>query len=66
MVKRTSHSHAWTVRYLVEREGIRQFLDIGTGLPSANNTHEVAQVTAPDGKVVYVDNDPIHRVCTHP
>jgi hypothetical protein len=38
------------VRYLVEREGIRQFLDIGTGLPSANNTHEVAQVAAPDSK----------------
>jgi S-adenosyl methyltransferase len=47
------------VRYLVEREGIRQFLDIGTGLPSANNTHEVAQTAAPDSKVVYVDNDPI-------
>jgi hypothetical protein len=36
--------------------GIRQFLDIGTGLPSANNTHEVAQQAAPDGKVLYVDN----------
>jgi O-methyltransferase involved in polyketide biosynthesis len=47
------------VRHLVEQEGIRQFLDIGTGLPSANNTHEVAQVAAPDTKVVYVDNDPI-------
>ena len=47
------------VRHLVEQEGIRQFLDIGTGLPSANNTHEVAQATAPDAKVVYVDNDPI-------
>jgi hypothetical protein len=47
------------VRYLVEEEGIRQFLDIGTGLPSANNTHEVAQAAAPDAKVVYVDNDPI-------
>jgi hypothetical protein len=46
-------------RYLVEREGIRQFLDTGTGLPSANNTHEVSQVAAPDSKVVYVDNDPI-------
>jgi len=47
------------VRYLVEQEGIRQFLDIGTGLPSADNTHEVAQAAAPDTKVVYVDNDPI-------
>lgn len=47
------------VRYLVEQEGIRQFLDIGTGLPSANNTHEVAQTASPDSKIVYVDNDPI-------
>jgi hypothetical protein len=47
------------VRYLAEEAGIRQFLDIGTGLPSANNVHEVAQKAAPDSRVVYVDNDPI-------
>ena len=47
------------VRYLTEEAGIRQFLDIGTGLPSANNVHEVAQSVAPDSRVVYVDNDPI-------
>jgi SAM-dependent methyltransferase len=47
------------VRYLVQQEGIRQFLDIGTGLPSANNTHEVAQHVAPESRIVYVDNDPI-------
>ena len=47
------------VRYLAAEIGIRQFLDIGTGIPSANNTHEVAQATAPDSRVVYVDNDPI-------
>ncbi|MGH7515110.1 MAG: SAM-dependent methyltransferase, partial [Gemmatimonadales bacterium] len=47
------------VRHLVEEAGIRQFLDIGTGLPSANNVHEVAQAAAPDARVVYVDNDPI-------
>ncbi len=47
------------VRYLVEEAGIRQFLDIGTGLPSANNVHEVAQAVAPESRVVYVDNDPI-------
>jgi len=47
------------VRYLVAEAGIRQFLDIGTGLPSANNVHEVAQAVAPDCRVVYVDNDPI-------
>jgi O-methyltransferase involved in polyketide biosynthesis len=47
------------VRYLVAEAGIRQFLDIGTGLPSADNTHEVAQREAPESRIVYVDNDPI-------
>jgi S-adenosyl methyltransferase len=47
------------VRYLTQQAGIRQFLDIGTGLPSANNVHEVAQVVAPESRIVYVDNDPI-------
>jgi hypothetical protein len=47
------------VSYLAAEEGIRQFLDIGTGLPTAGNTHEVAQRIAPDSKVVYVDNDPL-------
>jgi SAM-dependent methyltransferase len=47
------------VRYLVAEAGVRQFLDIGTGLPSANNVHEVAQGLAPSCRVVYVDNDPI-------
>jgi trans-aconitate methyltransferase len=47
------------VRYLTTQAGIRQFLDVGTGLPSANNTHEVAQAAAPESRVVYVDNDPI-------
>jgi SAM-dependent methyltransferase len=47
------------VRYLVAEEGIRQFLDIGTGLPTARNVHEVAQEAAPECRVVYVDNDPI-------
>jgi hypothetical protein len=46
------------VRYLVDA-GIRQFLDIGTGIPAANNTHEVAQAADPSCRVVYVDNDPI-------
>jgi hypothetical protein len=45
--------------YLAAAEGIRQFLDIGTGIPSANNTHEVVQAVAPQSRVVYVDNDPI-------
>ncbi len=47
------------VRFLAGEAGIRQFLDIGTGIPSANNTHEVAQSAAPESRVVYVDNDPI-------
>jgi len=51
------------VRYLAGTVGIRQFLDIGTGLPTVDNTHEVAQRTAPDCKVVYADNDPL--VLTH-
>ena len=50
---------ARAVRYLAEAEGIRQFLDIGTGLPTANNTHEVAQAAAPASRIVYVDNDPL-------
>jgi S-adenosyl methyltransferase len=47
------------VSYLAGVAGIRQFLDIGTGIPTANNTHEVAQGAAPDCQVVYVDNDPM-------
>jgi S-adenosyl methyltransferase len=47
------------VRFLTEEAGIRQFLDVGTGLPTADNTHEVAQSVAADAKVVYVDNDPL-------
>jgi hypothetical protein len=47
------------VRFLAGEAGVRQFLDIGTGIPSANNTHEVAQDVAPASRVMYVDNDPI-------
>jgi len=47
------------VTYLTRDVGIRQFLDIGTGLPTANNTHEVAQALAPDSRIVYVDHDPM-------
>jgi hypothetical protein len=47
------------VRFLAGEAGIRQFLDIGTGLPTANNTHEVAQTVAPESRIVYVDKDPI-------
>jgi hypothetical protein len=47
------------VEYLARTAGVRQFLDIGTGIPTANNTHEVAQAAAPGSRVVYVDNDPM-------
>ncbi|MEU6717409.1 SAM-dependent methyltransferase [Nonomuraea sp. NPDC046802] len=47
------------VRHLAEEEGVRQFLDIGSGLPTADNTHEVAQRVDPASRVVYVDNDPV-------
>ncbi|MFF9027265.1 SAM-dependent methyltransferase [Streptomyces iakyrus] len=47
------------VTALVEQDGIRQFLDIGTGLPTAENVHQIAQRVAPESRVVYVDNDPV-------
>jgi O-methyltransferase involved in polyketide biosynthesis len=47
------------VQQLAAAHGVRQFLDIGTGLPTADNTHEVAQRVAPDSRVLYVDNDPV-------
>jgi len=50
---------ARVVRFLAGEAGIRQFLDIGTGIPTANHTHQVAQLVAPECRVVYVDNDPI-------
>ncbi|MDX3399011.1 SAM-dependent methyltransferase [Streptomyces sp. ME01-18h] len=54
---------ARAVRFLAGEVGIRQFLDIGTGLPTADNTHELAQRIAPESRIVYVDNDPL--VLTH-
>src|SRR6266704_945970 len=47
------------IRYLVGQAGIRQLLDIGTGLPTADNTHQVAQRVAPESRIVYADNDPL-------
>src|SRR4051794_38016107 len=47
------------VTHLAREVGIRQFLDIGAGIPAPNNTHEVAQAIAPESRIVYVDNDPI-------
>ena len=54
------------VRCLAAGRGIRQFIDIGTGLPAVRNVHEVAQDAAPGCRVVYVDNDPVvlaHGIC---
>ena len=48
-----------SIHYLAAEAGIRQFLDIGTGLPAADNTHQVAQRVAPEARIVYVDNDPL-------
>ncbi|WP_445330560.1 SAM-dependent methyltransferase [Streptomyces sp. GSL17-111] len=47
------------IRYLADDAGVRQFLDVGTGLPTVDNTHEIAQRVAPDSRIVYVDNDPL-------
>ncbi len=47
------------VRYLAGEAGIRQFLDVGTGLPTVDNTHQIAQQTVPECRIVYVDNDPL-------
>jgi hypothetical protein len=47
------------VHYLAGEQGIRQFLDLGTGLPTSDNTHQIAQEIAPESRIVYVDNDPI-------
>jgi O-methyltransferase involved in polyketide biosynthesis len=48
-----------SVRYLAGEAGIRQFLDVGTGLPTEENTHQIAQQVAPESRIVYVDNDPL-------
>lgn len=53
------HFLARAVTCLAAEHGVRQFLDIGTGLPTADNTHQVAQRVAPDARIVYVDNDPL-------
>jgi S-adenosyl methyltransferase len=53
------------VRFLAADAGVRQFLDIGTGIPAADNTHEVAQAVAPAARVVYVDKDPVVLAHAH-
>jgi hypothetical protein len=59
MVRENRRFLARAVRYLAGEAGIHQFLDIGTGIPTQGNVHEVAQGITPDAKVVYVDNDPV-------
>ncbi|WP_188192124.1 SAM-dependent methyltransferase [Nonomuraea sp. SYSU D8015] len=59
MAKQSRRFLIRAVRHLAAEAGIRQFLDIGTGLPTMQNTHEVAQSIAPDSRIVYVDNDPL-------
>ncbi|MEU9886277.1 SAM-dependent methyltransferase [Sphaerisporangium sp. NPDC051011] len=59
LAQASRHFLSRAVRYLAGEAGIRQFLDVGTGLPTVDNTHEVAQRVAPDARVVYVDNDPL-------
>jgi hypothetical protein len=53
------------VQYLAGEAGVRQFLDIGTGLPTASSVHEVAQRIAPESRVVYADNDHCKSGCAH-
>ena len=57
--RRRGRSSRARSRYLAGEAGMRQFLDVGTGLPTADNTHEVAQRVAPESRIVYVDNDPL-------
>jgi hypothetical protein len=59
IARQSRYMLARVVRHLAGEAGIRQFLDIGTGLPTVDNTHEVAQRTAPQSRIVYVDNDPL-------
>jgi hypothetical protein len=65
-VREMARENRWflqrVVRYLAAEAGIRQFIDIGTGIPTQGNVHEVVQAVAPDARVVYVDNDPIVHV----
>jgi hypothetical protein len=59
MAKQSRQFLIRVVRYLAGEAGVRQFLDIGTGLPTMQNTHEIAQSIAPESRIVYVDNDPM-------
>ena len=59
VVPATRAFHRTVIRFLTLEAGIRQFLDIGTGMPTVGNTHEIAQEAAPESRIVYVDNDPL-------
>lgn len=59
MAKQSRQFLIRVVEFLAGQAGVRQFVDVGTGLPTTENTHEIAQRVAPESKIVYVDNDPI-------
>jgi O-methyltransferase involved in polyketide biosynthesis len=59
VARASRHFLTRSIRYLAAEAGIRQFLDVGTGLPTVDNTHEVAQRVAPQSRIVYVDHDPL-------
>ncbi|MDB1090319.1 SAM-dependent methyltransferase [Streptomyces sp. ACA25] len=65
LARTSRHFLARTVRYLAVEAGVRQFLDIGAGLPTVDNTHEIAQRAAPESRIVYVDNDPLVLAHAH-
>jgi O-methyltransferase involved in polyketide biosynthesis len=65
LARTSRHFLARSVRHLAAEAGIRQFLDVGTGLPTVDNTHEIAQRVAPEARVVYVDNDPLVLAHAH-
>jgi hypothetical protein len=58
-IRHSRYFLARAIRYLATEHGVRQFLDVGAGLPTADNTHEIAQQAAPEARVVYADNDPL-------
>ncbi|WP_240796567.1 SAM-dependent methyltransferase [Streptomyces sp. RFCAC02] len=65
VARASRHFLARSIRYLAQDAGVRQFLDVGTGLPTADNTHQIAQRVAPESRVVYVDNDPLVLLHAH-
>lgn len=65
VARASRHFLARSIRYLTQEAGVRQFLDIGTGLPTVDNTHQIAQRVAPESRIVYIDNDPLVLMHAH-